>query len=277
MKTVAVYNRKGGTGKTTCTLNLAHELDRTGLCVLLVDLDGQCDLTTQCQQKPGKPGGRQGNDILAVLKGQKTAADVAVRLNGTQNLHLIPGHTKIESFDFQHSQKILLDSFQQPGLEEVDLVLIDFPSAENLAVTCGLMASDYVLFVTEPEKLSMDNLERGFATISEVNQQMKHLTVEKTVEPLGILVNKVDQRRGITQKNLDTLEKRYQDLLLPTIISVNTGIVNSLQLETTVRKLPFRPVTVSQFTQASVEVVNRLRAKGVTFFDDTETETAEDQ
>lgn len=44
-KTVVVANRKGGTGKTTTTLNLGRALSLLGFSVLLVDLDSQANLS----------------------------------------------------------------------------------------------------------------------------------------------------------------------------------------------------------------------------------------
>ena len=45
MKTIAVFNNKGGVGKTTLTFHLAHALAELGHKTLLVDLDPQCNLT----------------------------------------------------------------------------------------------------------------------------------------------------------------------------------------------------------------------------------------
>lgn len=45
MKTISVFNNKGGVGKTTLTFHLAHALAEQGLRTLLIDLDPQCNLT----------------------------------------------------------------------------------------------------------------------------------------------------------------------------------------------------------------------------------------
>ncbi len=45
MKTISVFNNKGGVGKTTLTFHLAHALAEQGYRTLLIDLDPQCNLT----------------------------------------------------------------------------------------------------------------------------------------------------------------------------------------------------------------------------------------
>ena len=45
-KRVALYNHKGGVGKTTLTVNIASALAKAGKRVLLVDADPQCNLTS---------------------------------------------------------------------------------------------------------------------------------------------------------------------------------------------------------------------------------------
>lgn len=46
MKKIALFNHKGGVGKTTLTINIADALANAGNTVLLVDADPQCNLTS---------------------------------------------------------------------------------------------------------------------------------------------------------------------------------------------------------------------------------------
>ena len=52
MRRIAVINYKGGTGKTTTTLNIGYALSIKGYKVLLVDIDPQGSISFFCNQKP---------------------------------------------------------------------------------------------------------------------------------------------------------------------------------------------------------------------------------
>lgn len=63
---LAILNQKGGTGKTPVTIHLGGALAALGKRVLILDLDGQSDLTTGIGFKRDVYGA-DGNSILSLL------------------------------------------------------------------------------------------------------------------------------------------------------------------------------------------------------------------
>ena len=249
MKTIAILNRKGGVGKTSSAIALSREYDQQGMLTLLIDLDAQVDLTRFLLPEIPQDGG----DILAVLKGKKLPSEVTVEVPGTNNMYIIPGSRHLESFNFQHSQKALRDCLLDPCLSEVDLVLIDCPSTLNPAVMCGLHAADFALIVTEAELPSIENIRPCLEAIDEVSHaDYSHL------QPLGILINRVDLRRNVTRHNLSLLSATYGSLVLESSISVDSAIVSSYNKRMFVRDYSYRARCVSQFSSAASEILRRI-------------------
>ncbi|MHC2019263.1 ParA family protein [Methylobacterium sp. CM6247] len=46
MKKIALFNHKGGVGKTTLTINIADALSDLGKTVIIADADPQCNVTS---------------------------------------------------------------------------------------------------------------------------------------------------------------------------------------------------------------------------------------
>ncbi|WKX73151.1 ParA family protein [Streptomyces sp. XD-27] len=125
MISVALFNNKGGVGKTTLAYHLAHMLQRQGLRVLAVDLDPQSNLTAaildeeELEELWGKDSELFAQDdhpeqrkLFHRAEGQRTVAD-AVRpilegtgdiaavtpVNVTEGLWLLPGNLELSKFE----------------------------------------------------------------------------------------------------------------------------------------------------------------------------------
>ncbi|MGR4866730.1 ParA family protein [Caulobacter sp. LARHSG274] len=107
VKTIAIFNNKGGVGKTTYMYHVAHLLAERGLSVLMVDGDSQCNLTSYSLSDAAirKAWSAEGNSIYRgielVARGmgdirQRAPSPVA---SAKGKLYIIPGDLRLSDFE----------------------------------------------------------------------------------------------------------------------------------------------------------------------------------
>lgn len=158
MRTVAVYNLKGGVGKTAAAVNLGFLAAQEGRRTLLWDLDPQGAASFYLRVKPRvKGGGRK-------LVDGRTAVDEVIRPTAYAGLDLLPADFSYRSLD------LALDAAKKPTrrlartLEPMaaryDLVLLDCPPSVSLVSEAVLRAADLLLVPVIPTTLSLRTLRQ---------------------------------------------------------------------------------------------------------------------
>ncbi len=165
-KSFAFLSKKGGVGKTTFTLNCAHALAFSQYKTLLIDLDGQANLTKHLLGNVDKDA--EGNpfpDISKVLMRRIPMAE-AIISTGYENLDLIPGSTGLEDLPILDGKairepsrlKALLAEMEGMG-EEYDFILIDCPPAVNWLTRMALYATTAVIVPIQAEPYALQGLQ----------------------------------------------------------------------------------------------------------------------
>ena len=244
---ISIANCKGGVGKTTLTVNIAYELSFQGYSVALLDLDNQCDLS-----KIYLPEDHHGPTIMDVLQKQSTLANALVEVE--ENLYLMPGSREIAQLNYSGSEHILQKVIAGIKKRNVDFILLDHPPSMHEAALAGY-TSDYVLIVSEAEAFSVMNLSQLLEDIAAIKSAFR-----PELRVLGIVMNKIDRRRNLTKKTLKACNEAFgkSNTLFHTTISIDTAIPNSHALKIPVRKLHWRSRTVSQFSELTREILERM-------------------
>ena len=108
-KRIAIFNHKGGVGKTTLTANIAFALGTLGKRVLVVDADPQCNLTSYFVEDSVVDGlldesdGPNGNTIWSAVK-PLIDSDGPLRIispiqPGDERVSLLPGDIRLSEFE----------------------------------------------------------------------------------------------------------------------------------------------------------------------------------
>jgi chromosome partitioning protein len=157
MRTLGVYNIKGGVGKTATAVNLAFLAARAGLRTLVCDLDPQGATTFYLRVKPKVKGStkllRGKRDIDRALKGSDHAnLDLLPADFSYRNMDLVLGENKKP---VQQLQRLL-----EPLHGQYDLVVLDCPPSISLVSENVFHAADALLLPVIPTILSLRTLEQ---------------------------------------------------------------------------------------------------------------------
>jgi len=210
---IAFFNQKGGTAKTTSTLNVAAALAERGHRVLIVDLDPQASLSMAT-----------GIDVAAIdlsvydllLDDAVGIADIALPTT-MPGVDIAPSHpdlaaAELELLNVLERERQLDHRIATADLSAYDFVLIDAPPALNIISINILVATQELVIPIEPHPLSLMVLRRLFETIHRIQRLNPSLVL------LGFLPTKVHHSSRLANDMLDTLRDQFPDLpLLPTI------------------------------------------------------------
>jgi chromosome partitioning protein len=153
MISIAVYNLKGGVGKTATAVNLAYLSANDGYRTLLWDLDPQASTTFYYQIKPKVKGGMKS------LIGKDFDMVEAIMDSGYEGLDIIPADLSIRNMDIvldehKSSKKRIKSSLSQLE-KDYDIVFIDSPPGFSLLSENIFNAADFILMPMIPTTLSV--------------------------------------------------------------------------------------------------------------------------
>lgn len=153
MKVLATYNLKGGVGKTSAAVNLAHLAARDGLPTLLWDLDPQGAATFTFRIKPRVKGGSKA------LVRRATPLSRAIKATDFDRLDLVPADLSYRHMDLHLDARKKpvrqLRRLLAPFAGEYDVVVLDCPPSISLVSESVMDAADLLLVPLIPTPLSL--------------------------------------------------------------------------------------------------------------------------
>jgi chromosome partitioning protein len=169
--TFVVSNRKGGTGKTTVSVNIAAELAAQGRRVLLVDLDSQSHCAVGVGIKVGK-GTPTSHDIFRSADAR--LANV-VQQTAFKNLSLAPADPLCEGL---RDEGLLRRALAEKEIvSNFDVVILDTPPSHDILLLNALTAANWVVVPYMPHPLASEGARQLmrvlFKIISGSNQELK--------------------------------------------------------------------------------------------------------
>lgn len=253
MTRLAVFNSKGGVGKSTTALNLAAAASRDSRYPFLIDLDPQAHLSRVHSEAP-----RDVNDSLfAYFQDNKSLGVLAQDWPGVARF--VPAHGQLVKVDVIYGKGPAILNKLRVGIDghlprsEAAPVIIDCCPYVGVLALNAIFAADHVLIPVSTDYLSL----QAAVQLSRALQALE--PVLKRRMPRAYVLTRFDRRRKMSGDVMAQLKATFPGEVCQTVINENVSVAESPAL----RRDVFSHAPGSQGATDYQDLYVELRAKGM--------------
>lgn len=249
MKTIAITNQKGGSGKTTTAVNVSAAMAELGEHVLLLDLDPQASASAWLDAPA------EGRGLFDVFAGNVLLADL-VRNTNLPNLEVVPSSRWLTGIDKALANEVGAETLLRAAIGTLsarwDYLIVDCPPSLGLLGVAALAAADGLLVPVETRVMALAGLASLLNTTERVRERLNpRLAIE------GILACRVDVRTNLSREVVSRLRNRFGDLVFNVVIRENVRLAEAPSFQ--------QPITTFAPTSTGTEdyrsLARELRAR----------------
>lgn len=214
-KTIAICNQKGGTGKTTTTVNLSHALASIGKRVLIVDTDPQGNATSGVGVNKSEISKSVYDVILS-----KSSIEDAIISGVYPNLDIIPCNINLTGAEIELVGALSRETRLRKAIssikENYDFIFIDSPPSLGLLTLNALVASDSIIIPIQCEFYALEGVSQLLNTINLIRDGLNpSLAIE------GVLLTMADFRTNLTTEVINEIKSYFKEKVYKTVIPRN--------------------------------------------------------
>ncbi len=230
--TLSIYNRKGGTGKSTVSFMLAGTAAKSGNSVVVIDMDPQGSVTKGFLGKASKDSLPLKQTVTALFDRSVFDPDMTQLIRPTrfERLHLLPANDFLEKYKTPEPQKSGMDQFElREAIAKVeadfDLVIIDCPPDLSRLSWMSLIASDYILVPVPPEDFGSQELDKVHALIQAARQ------LNPGLHRLGHVITRRDTRLKSHEAYETAFRKSSPELFFQVVVPERSEIKSAITMQ----------------------------------------------
>lgn len=221
-KVVAIFNQKGGVGKTTTNVNLSACIAQKGKKICVIDIDPQGNTTSGF----GIDKDSINNTIYDVIINDvdirkaiiTTDYDDLDLITSSQNL----AGAEIELATQEGDREIKLKRAIDEIRDEYDYIFLDCPPSLGLLTINSLAAVDSVLIPIQCEYYALEGVSQLMNTI-----QLVKKSLNPKLEVQGVVLSMFDGRTNLSIQVVDEVKNYFKGKVYTTIIPRNVRLAEA--------------------------------------------------
>lgn len=255
-KAIAIFNQKGGVGKTTTNINLGACLANIGKKVLILDIDPQGNTTSGI----GINKRELKFTTYDLLIKDRFDTKQAILKTGVKGLHIIPASVdlagaEIELVQVEGREKRLKEAIKRVS-NSYDFIFIDCPPSLGLLTINSLTAVESVLVPIQCEFYALEGVSQLVSTIDLVRKSLnKHLKIE------GVVLSMFDGRTNLSVQVVQEVKKYFGSKVYTTVIPRNIRLAEAPSYGMAITEYDPKSKGAEAYTQFAHEFLERAEKK----------------
>lgn len=220
-KVIAIFNQKGGVGKTTTNVNLSSCISKLDRRVLVIDIDPQGNTTSGF----GIDKKTLDKSIYNVLIEGEDIKNTIIKTEN-ENLDLISSNVDLAGAEIEltnrEERELILKKSLDNIREDYDYIFIDCPPSLGLLTINALVAVDSVIIPIQCEYYALEGVSQLMSTIKLIKRSLN-----PKLEVEGVVLSMFDGRTNLSIQVVDEVKKYFKGKVYTTLIPRNVRLAEA--------------------------------------------------